>query len=53
MRRPSLLPAMFVIAVDDTGIEATFSCVADEFLSFTGEEPSDPVMIEGSFTATR
>jgi hypothetical protein len=38
---------------DDTGIEATFSCVVDEFHSFTGENPTDPIMIEGTFTATR
>ena len=39
---------------DDNGIDATFSCVADEFYWYlAGEEPTDPVMIEGSFTATR
>jgi hypothetical protein len=38
---------------DDTGIDATFSCVVDEFHSFTGENPTDPIMIEGTFTATR
>jgi hypothetical protein len=39
---------------DDTGIDATFSCVADEFYWYSAdEEPTDPVTIEGSFTATR
>ena len=38
---------------DDTGIDGTFSCVVDEFHSFTGEEPDGDVTIEGSFTATR
>ena len=37
----------------DTEIEGEFSCVADEVFSFVGETPSDPVMIEGTFTATR
>jgi hypothetical protein len=39
---------------DDTGIDATFSCVADEFTYFgVDEEPNGEIMIEGSFTATR
>jgi hypothetical protein len=38
---------------DDTGIDATFSCVVDEFHSFTGEEPEGDVLIDGTFTATR
>lgn len=39
---------------DDTGIEATFSCVVDEFYWYSAdEEPSGPFMIEGSFSATR
>jgi len=38
---------------DDTGIEATFSCVVDEFHTFTGETPTDPIMIDGTFSATR
>jgi hypothetical protein len=39
---------------DDTGIDATFSCVADEFYWFSADpEPSDPVTIEGTVTATR
>ena len=39
---------------DDTGIEGSFSCVADEFYWFTsGPEPTEPVTIEGSFTASR
>jgi hypothetical protein len=39
---------------DDTGIEGTFSCPMDEFYWYSAEEePTDPVTIEGSFTATR
>ena len=39
---------------DDTGIDATFSCVVDEFIYMgIGEEPTGEVRIEGSFTATR
>jgi hypothetical protein len=39
---------------DDTGIDGTFSCVADEFYYYlAGEKPTDPVIIAGSFTATR
>jgi hypothetical protein len=39
---------------DDTAIEATFSCVVDEFYWFgADEEPTGDITIEGSFTATR
>lgn len=39
---------------DDTGIDATFSCVVDEFIYFgADEEPTGEITIEGSFTATR
>jgi len=39
---------------DDTGIDATFSCVVDEFIYFGGdEEPTGEITIEGWFTATR
>jgi hypothetical protein len=39
---------------DDTGIDATFSCVVTEFHWLTvGEAPTGAVMIEGSFTASR
>jgi hypothetical protein len=39
---------------DDTAIDATFSCVVDEFIYFgAGEEPTGEITIEGSFTATR
>jgi hypothetical protein len=38
----------------DTEIEATFSCVVDEFIYFgAGDEPTGEITIEGSFTATR
>ena len=37
----------------DTEIEGEFSCVADEVFSFVGEMPTEDVMIEGTFTATR
>ena len=39
---------------DDTGIDATFSCVADEFYWYSvDEEPTGDITLEGSFTATR
>ena len=39
---------------DDTEIDATFSCVVDEFIYFgVDEEPTGEITIEGSFTATR
>jgi hypothetical protein len=39
---------------DDTGIEATFSCVVGEFHYFgAGDDPTGEIKIEGSFTATR
>jgi hypothetical protein len=39
---------------DDTEIDATFSCVVDEFIYMgTGDEPTGEITIEGSFTATR
>jgi hypothetical protein len=39
---------------DDTGIDATFSCVVTEFIYFgVGDEPTGDITIEGSFTATR
>lgn len=39
---------------DDTGIDATFSCVADEFYWYSvDEEPTGEITIEGSFTASR
>ncbi len=39
---------------DDTGIDATFSCVVDEFHYFgVDEDPTGEITIEGSFTATR
>ena len=38
---------------DDTGIDATFSCVVNEFISYTDEEPTGEIILEGSFTATR
>ena len=39
---------------DDTGVDGTFSCVADEFYWYSVEdEPTGDVMIEGSFTASR
>ena len=39
---------------DDTAISGSFNCVADEFYWFAvGEEPTDPVTLEGSFTAGR
>jgi hypothetical protein len=39
---------------DDTGIDATFSCVVDEFEWMTaGAAPTGKITIEGSFTATR
>jgi hypothetical protein len=38
----------------DTEIDATFSCVADEFYYFgAGEDPTGEIVLEGSFTATR
>ena len=39
---------------DDTGIDATFSCVVTEFHWMTaGNAPAGEIKIEGSFTATR
>ncbi len=39
---------------DDTTIEATFSCVVNEFFYFgVDEEPTGEITIEGEFTATR
>lgn len=39
---------------DDTGIDATFSCVVDEFEWMTaGQAPTGKITIEGSLTATR
>jgi hypothetical protein len=38
---------------DDTGIDATFRCVVDEFYYFGDPEPTGEIIIEGSFTATR
>jgi len=39
---------------DDTGVDGTFSCVADEFYWYSADpEPTGEVTIEGSFTASR
>jgi hypothetical protein len=39
---------------DDTGIDATFSCVVNEFHYYlAGDDPTGEIKIEGSFTATR
>jgi hypothetical protein len=39
---------------DNTGIDATFSCVVTEFIYMgAGEDPTGEITIEGSFTATR
>jgi hypothetical protein len=39
---------------DDTGIDATFSCVVTEFIYMgAGDDPTGEITIKGSFTATR